>query len=115
MTTTEQLTAAPADYQAVEGAVAWYDATGYGRLRLTERDRADLLHRLSTNDIVNLSPGDGARTVLVKHNARIVDLLTVYALPEHLLVRASPGHAARVLSLIRKNIFFNDRVGVEDL
>ncbi len=104
-----------ADYQAVQAGVACYDASANGRLRLTERDRAELLHRLSTNDIRRLNPGDGTRTVLVNHNARIIDLLTVYALPEHLLVTTSPGQGAAVLRLIRKNIFFGDRVAVEDL
>ncbi len=117
MTTPERVPPAPmaADYQAVQAAVACYDASANGRLRLTERDRAELLHRLSTNDIRRLSPGDGTRTVLVNHNARIIDLLTVYALPEHLLVTTSAGQGETVLRMLRKNIFFNDRVVVEDL
>ena len=117
MTTTERVPPAPmaADYQAVQTAVACYDASANGRLRLTERDRAELLHRLSTNDIRQLNPGDGTRTVLVNHHARIIDLLTVYALPEHLLVATSAGQGEAVLRMLRKNIFFNDRVVVEDL
>jgi aminomethyltransferase len=99
----------------VYGDVARFDASPHGRLRLTERDRADLLHRLSTNDISRLSSGEGTRTVLTNHNARIVDLLTVYVLPEHLLVITSPMQRLSVLSTLRKNIFFNDRVAVEDL
>ena len=107
--------AAAADYKAAVTAVACYDASANGRLRMTERDRAELLHRLSTNDMTRLNPGDGARTTLVNHNARIIDLLTVYVLPEHLLVRTSAGQNGAVVSLLRKNIFFSDRVAVEDL
>jgi aminomethyltransferase len=92
-----------------------HDASSNGRLRLTEPDRAELLHRLSTNDIRKLNAGDGTRTVLVNHNARITDLLAVYALPEHLLVVTSPAERATVLNLFRKNIFFRDRVVVEDI
>lgn len=103
------------EYQAALEGVVWYNASTSGRLRLTERDRADLLHRLSTNDTRSIAPGTGLRTVLVNHNARIIDVLTVYALPEHLLVTTSPGQHAAVINLLRRNIFFQDRVGVEDL
>ena len=102
-------------YDAALQAVVHCDMSANGRLRLTERDRADLLHRLSTNDIRSLSSGAGARTVLTNHNARIVDLLTVYALPEHLLVTTSPDQRPAVMQLLRKNIFFQDKVVVEDL
>jgi aminomethyltransferase len=117
MVTTKRIqpAAATADYEAVQSGVARYDATARGRLRFTQRDRADLIHRLSTNDVRKLTPGDGTRTVLTNHNARIIDLLTVYALPEHLLVTTSPDQRGTVLNLFRKNIFFNDRVGLEDI
>lgn len=102
-------------YAAAYANVVRYDASACGRLRLAERDRADLLHRLSTNDIRGLRAGDGTRTVLTNHNARIIDLLTVYVLPEHVLVVTSPDKRSTVLNTLRKNIFFNDRVVVEDL
>ena len=115
--TTSELVSTPlaAEYAAALDGVAWYNASAYGRLRLTGRDRADLLHRLTTNDIRGLAAGSGARTALVNHNARIVDLLTVYALPEHLLVTTSPGQNTSVAHLLRRNIFFQDQVGLEDL
>ena len=47
-----------AEYEAVLNGVAWYDASANGRLRLTGRDRAELLHRLSTNDTNRLKPGE---------------------------------------------------------
>lgn len=110
-------TASSADtsYAAVLEDVAVYDASTYGRLRLSGRNPASLIHRLSTNDVERLTPGDGARTVLINHNARIIDLLTVYALPEHLLVVASASQREAVETLIRKNIFFMDRIVVEDV
>lgn len=108
-------TATLAGYDAVENGVALADASRHGRIRLTQRDRADLLHRLSTNDIAGLTPGMGRRTVMVNHNARILDLLTVYHLPEHLLVETQPGQAAALVQLLRRNIFFRDQVRVEDV
>lgn len=102
-------------YQAALDAVVQLDDSARGRLRLTGNDRAALLHRLTTNDIVALTPGQGTRTVLVNHNARILDLLTVYALPEHLLVTNNPGQGAALTRFLQSKIFFNDKLAVEDL
>lgn len=85
-----------------------------GCVRLTGRDRAALLQRLTTNDIERLTPGTGARTVLLNNAARILDLLTVYALPEQLLVTTSVGQGATLTRFLRSKIFFNDQVEVED-
>jgi aminomethyltransferase len=51
----------------------------------------------------------------VNFHARIIDVLTVYVLPEHVLATTSAGQGAAILRMLRKNIFFNDRVAVEDL
>ncbi len=99
---------------ALRGAVR-VDDSARGCVRLTGRDRAELLQRLTTNDVVKLAPGTGARTVLINHNARILDLLTVYALPEHLLVTTNPDTGPALARFLRSKIFFNDQVAVEDL
>ncbi|MBA3944922.1 MAG: aminomethyl transferase family protein [Herpetosiphonaceae bacterium] len=103
----------PEAYQAARDGVVRYDASACGRLRMLGRDRAELLHRLSTNDVRSLTAGMGLRTVLTNHNARIIDLLTVYALPEHLLLVTSPGQGTPIRKLLARNIFFNDKVTIE--
>lgn len=102
-------------YQAATTGVVRYDASACGRLRMRGRDRAELLHRLSTNDLHALTPGMGTRTVLTNHHGRIRDLLTVYSLPEHLLVVSSPGQGGALADHLRKNIFFQDKVELEEL
>jgi aminomethyltransferase len=64
---------------------------------------------------VKLKPGEGARTVLINHNARILDVLTVYGLPEHLLVTTHPGSGPALSRFLQSKIFFNDKVAVQDL
>ncbi len=78
------------------------------------RDRAALLHRLSTNHIERLQPGQGTLTVLTTPIGRMIDLLRVYALPDALLLEAGAHHGAPLLRHLRKNIFFNDQVTVAD-
>ena len=105
----------PDIYRAALEAVVRVDDTSSRRVRLTGPDRAALLQRLTTNDVVKLKPGEGARTVLVNHHARILDVLTVYALPEHLLIVTQPGSGGQLGRFLQGKIFFNDKVQVEDV
>lgn len=104
-----------AEYQAALTGAALSNASGRGRLWMSDRDRAELLQRLSTNDMVKLQPGQGAQTVLTNHNGRIIDLLTVHAMEDRMLLVTSPQQRGAVRNLLRKNIFFNDKVKLEDV
>jgi aminomethyltransferase len=105
------------DYRAALEGAALFDASAAGRLLMRDRDRAALLHRLSTNQIEKLAPGSGTQTVLTTPIGRIFDVLTVHVLPDEdaLLLVTSPGQRELVLKHLRKNIFFNDKVKVEDV
>src|SRR5437868_5545984 len=48
-----------------------------GRVRAVGRDRLDLLHRMSTNDLATLAVGEARPTVLTTPIARMVDQLWV--------------------------------------
>jgi len=98
---------------ALEGA-ALYDSAALGRVWMRDRDRAALLHRLSSNHIERLKPGEGTQTVLTTQIGRIIDLLTVHCLDDALLLVTSPGRGRAIFSHLRKNIFFNDKVQAED-
>lgn len=103
----------PAGYTAALEGAAFIDESMAGRIFMRGRDRAELLHRLSTADIRRLKPGYGLRTVLTTPIGRIIDLLTVYALDDALLLETSLGQGALSYSHLRKNIFFNDQVTLE--
>ncbi len=93
--------------------VALADERSAGRIVMRGRDRAALLHRLSTNDIEHLKPGDGVLTVLTTPIGRMIDLLTVHALEDALLLVTSPEQGPAVFGHLRRNIFFNDQVTLE--
>jgi tRNA-modifying protein YgfZ len=103
----------PPGYTAALQGAALYDEPAAGRIFMRGRDRADLLHRLSTADLLRLRPGQGARTVLTTPIGRIIDLLTVHALEDALLLVGSPGQGPPVFAHLKKNIFFNDQVTLE--
>lgn len=100
----------PAPYRAALEGAALVDESAAGRIFMRGRDRAALLHRLSTNDIERLRPGQGARTVLTTPIGRIIDLLTVHALDGELLLVTSPDQGPPVYRHLKGNIFFNDQV-----
>ena len=97
---------------ALERAVIADERTA-GRIFMRGRDRAALLHRLSTNDIERLKPGEGTLTVLTTPIGRIIDLLTVHALNDALLILTSPDQGPPVFGHLRRNIFFNDQVTLD--
>jgi aminomethyltransferase len=101
------------DYDTALSGVVYWDEGQAGRILMRGRDRAELLQRLSTNDIVRLRAGQGAQTVLTSPIGRIIDLLTVHALDDALLVVTSAGQGPAVFGHLRKNIFFNDQVTLE--
>ncbi|MFQ3632672.1 YgfZ/GcvT domain-containing protein [Roseiflexus sp.] len=93
--------------------IAIADERAAGRIFMRGRDRAALLHRLSTNDIERLKLGEGTLTVLTTPIGRIIDLLTVHALDDALLIVTSPDQGPPVFGHLRRNIFFNDQVTLE--
>jgi folate-binding protein YgfZ len=50
-----------------------YEGAGWGVLQLRGGDALDLVHRLSTNDLRSLKPGDDRWTVFTTHQGKAVD------------------------------------------
>lgn len=101
-------------YEAARKTAAFAEISDHGWLRLTGRDRLDLLHRISTNHVKNLPAGAGAPTVLTNASARIIALLIVYAGQETVFVRTMPGQASTVQRYVQGLIFWQDEVTVAD-
>ncbi|MEP7287612.1 MAG: glycine cleavage system protein T [Chloroflexota bacterium] len=91
-----------------------FDRSNYqGRLELTDRDRLDLLHRMSTNDLLKMQLGEGRSTVLTTANARIIDRVIVYHRGETALMLAN--QPAVVRTWLQRYIFFQDKVKIRDV
>ncbi len=85
-----------------------------GVLALLDADRADFLQRMTTNNIAVLRTGDAAVTVLTSPTARIVQVFTVLCRPDELLLVAAPGEEAALEKHLRGQIFFMDKVRIEN-
>ena len=95
-------------------AAAVYDASRRGRLRVSGEDAIDLLDRLTTNALSELSPGEGMATVLTTNKGRIIDLLRVLHRGDELLILTSAGTQERVIEWVDFYTFAED-VSVEDV
>src|SRR3989304_591174 len=84
-----------------------------GLIRLEGSHRLDLLHRMSTNDLIDLPPRSMRATVFTTPLARIVDRVWVWAAEHHLLLLTGPLRAETVSHWLRRHIFFQDDVRLE--
>ncbi len=103
------------EYAAAHSGCVMIDASAWGRLKFTGKQRVDFLHRMSTNDLLQLAIGQGAGTVFTTPLARIIDRTVVCVRAAEVLMLTSRGNQARVRQWLRKYIFFNDDVQIEDM
>ena len=54
---------------------ARFDRSFLSRLVVKGEDRKEFLHRVTTNDIAKLSPGQGTVTLVLERTGRIIDRL----------------------------------------
>ena len=85
-----------------------------GRLAIGGADALDLLHRLSTNEVSTLRPGEGTATVLTTAKGRIVDLVILCRLADRLIALCGDDRARPVIDWIERYTF-REEVTVDDL
>lgn len=102
-------------YQAAHQGAIFVDRSQLGVLKFTGKSRADLLHRMSTNQINGLQAGQGVASVLTTDIARIIDRLLLYASDDALYCLTGEGHADPVARYLMRFVFFNDDFHVENL
>ena len=113
--TPEIMTDAQEGYRALTIGAALLVRPTAGVLRASDTDRADFLHRMTTNDINRLTPSRTAVTVLTSPTARISYVFTVVCQQDNLLLLPSLGEATALERHLRGQIFFMDNVKIADL
>ncbi len=92
-----------------------YDLSNtFGRVRLHGETRVDFLHRMSSGEVRALRPGQGAITALTTPTARMVDCVVALPFVDSTLLLTGGGNSAKVEAWLRKYVFFNDDVQIED-
>lgn len=91
-----------------QSAVAWHRNHNLAYILAEGKDRTDLLHRLTTNDLSTLSSSHGIQTVLVTEKARILDVLTVLQGDDSALIIGSASTSESTIGWIRKYVIMDD-------
>lgn len=104
------------EYAAAFETAILLDRSHEGRLRLSGSDSFDLINRMTTNNMLNLSVGAGHATVFTNPTGRIMDRVVGYHVPDgDLVLLAGPGRGEPLRQYLQRNIFFNDDVKLTDM
>lgn len=103
-------------YSILEGC-GIADFSGNAIIFASGRDRIDLIHRMSTNDLTGMAAGEGRPTVLTTPLARMIDRLLVIELDPatgQAVYLGGAGNGAKVRRWLAGHIFFQDNVTLTD-
>src|SRR5215475_15598041 len=101
-------------YEALRHRAAWIDLSARGRITARGRDRARLLHNVTSNEVKKLAPGSGCYAFLLTPQGRIQADLNLLCFSDHFLVDTEPELRDKVPQLILK-YKVADQVELEDV
>jgi aminomethyltransferase len=101
-------------YEALRHGAAWLDLSARGRIVARGRDRARLLHAITSNDVKKLTPGTGCYAFLLNPQGRIQADLCLFCHTDHFLIDTEPELREKVRLHIKRYIIA-DQVELEDV
>ena len=101
-------------YEALRRGAAWMNLSARGRIAVRGRDRARLLHNLTSNDIKKLGAGSGCYAFLLSPQGRIQADLTLLACDNQISLDTEPELREKIAQHIRRYIVA-DQVDLEDV
>ncbi len=96
------------EYDAACSRTVLINRSWMGKLHLRGADSLELLHRLSTNDLLHTETGDLRPTVLLTEKGRIIDYLYVLVEASSCLLLVSPTSEDRLQRWIEKYTIMED-------
>jgi len=101
------------DYDAIRSSAGLLDLSYCSVIEATGPDRAQFLHRMLTNDIKALAPGEGCYATFLTPQGRTLADMRVYCLEDSLLLTVEAGLREKVVAGLRKFTIGN-RVELHD-
>lgn len=98
----------PAEEFDAARTAAMMDRSYAGKLRVFGKDRVSLLHRLTTNEMRNLKPGEGVVNIFTNAKGRVVDVVEMFAEEDSIFMLTSPGWATLLKEWIEKYTFLEE-------
>jgi aminomethyltransferase len=101
-------------YEALRHGAAWLDLSARGRIMVRGRDRARLLHAITSNEVKKMTPGTGCYAFLLNPQGRIQADLCLFCHDDHFLIDTEPELREKVQVHIKRYIIA-DQVELEDV
>jgi aminomethyltransferase len=101
-------------YQALREGAGWLDLSSRGRIVARGRDRARLLHAITSNEVKKMTPGSGCYAFLLSPQGRIQADLNLFCFEDHFLIDTEPELREKVHQHIKRYIIA-DQVELEDV
>src|ERR1035437_6752222 len=101
-------------YEALHHGAAWLDFCARGRIVVRGRDRARLLHAITSNEVKKMTPGTGCYAFLLNPQGRIQADLCLFCLDDRFLMDTEPELREKVHLHIKRYIIA-DQVELEDV
>ena len=103
-----EFTDAVSEHHAVRDNVGIADVSYRGRYRLIGEDRAKFLHRIISNDVENLTTGQGTYAMLLTHRGKIIADLNIFVLEDAISVDTAPETTETLFNELDKYIIADD-------
>jgi len=102
------------EHHMVRKVAGLIDLSHRGRLRLSGSDRAKFLHRIISNDVEKLKPGEGNSALMLTNRGKVIADMKVYAHPDAISLETHP-EATEVLYRELDKYLIADDVTIEDI
>ncbi|MFQ5675838.1 MAG: aminomethyltransferase family protein [bacterium] len=96
------------EYNAAKKSVALMERSYLGQLRISGNDHADLLHRMTTNELRNLKTGEGQINLFTTEKGRIVDRVVLLKSDGQIRLLTSRGNARKISDWIARYTFIEE-------
>src|SRR5437764_13991065 len=101
-------------YEALRHGAAWMDLSARGRIVVKGRDRARLLHAITSNEVKKMTPGMGCYAFLLTPQGRIHADLYLFCLEDRFLIDIEPALRETARMHIKRYIIA-DQVALADV
>ena len=101
----------PQVIQVARETAVLVDRSQLGMLLLSGETRLDLIHRMSTQAVNGLQPGEGAATVLTTDIGRIIDRLILYATSSTVYALTGENNSDNIARYLMRFVFFIEYSG----
>lgn len=101
-------TSVEVEYNSFYNSAVIFDASHSSIFYVSGKDAIEFLHRISTNDLLNLPDYTTIQTLFLNEKGRLIDRLKLFKFPEHSILIVSPDNAEKVYRWIERYSVMDD-------